>query len=64
MSMVDRKCFDKMLRLFEESEADLRDYENLMEELWRETKDPRIEALWRKGGGIMIDEKFMFHDKF
>ena len=58
--MDDFQRFKEMKRLFDEATEALSECETLLREIWRETKDTRIEALFRKAGGLMIDGKYMF----
>jgi hypothetical protein len=54
--------FKEMMRLFDEASAANAECEVLLIDLWRTTKDARIEALFRDRGGCMIDGVFMFSE--
>lgn len=55
------RLFSQMRELFEETNVDFLEAEDLLVEIWKESKDPRIEAFFSERGGIMIDGVFMFY---
>jgi hypothetical protein len=54
-------AFEEMHRLFDEESADLQRAIDVLVEVWKDTKDPRIEEFFRSMGGLMINGKFMFN---
>jgi len=56
--MIDK--FAEMKKLWEEAEADNQAKHELLVELWKETKDKRIEKLFASLGGCYVDGVYMF----